>query len=178
LSLLLDLLALCGCLAACGALLAGACYVGNVAFPRLEQYLAGRNAFGPQAEARARELFLSKLTPRQRRSWRLRRLFRIEAASGTRYTVVPYDSYNIRTSDALFCLQVAGATPFYDKLLAQKLLIECDEPLFLATANIRTYSEDWQPRREAARRSCRERGLSLEGTAHSAGVRAASESTP
>ncbi len=176
--MLLDLVALAGCLVASVALLGGAWYVVNVALPRLEHRLIGRNAFGSQAEARARELFFSKLTPRQRRSWRLRRRFSVEAASGTRYTVVPYDSYNIRTSDALFCLQVSGATPVYDKLLAQKLLIECDETLFLATANIRTYSEDWQPRREAARRSCRERGLSLDGSTHSAGVRAASESTP
>jgi hypothetical protein len=173
-----DLLAFLGCLAASAAILAGGWYVVNVALPRLGQGLCGRRTFGAEAEARARELFLSKLTSRQRRTWLARRRFTVESASGMRYTIVPYDSYNIRAPDALFCLQVLGATPVYDKLLAQKLLIECDEPLFLATANVRTYSNEWAPRREAARRACRERGYAVDESPRSAGVLAASERTP
>ena len=172
---MLDLIAFFGCFVASVATLAGGWYVANVAFPRLEQHLVGRYTFGPQAEARARDLFLSKLTKKQRRSWLARRRFTVEAASGTRYTIVPYDAYNIRTSDALFCLQVAGITPVYDKLLAQKLLIECDEALFLATANIRTYCDAWQPRREAARQACRARGFGLDDYDRSAGVVAFAE---
>jgi hypothetical protein len=178
LPVLIDLLAFLGCLVASAAVLACGLYAVNVAGPRLGQRLCGLRTFGAEAEARARELFLSKLTARQRRTWLARRRFTVEGASGVRYTIVPYDSYNIRAPDALFCLEVHGATPVYDKLLAQKLLIECDEPLFLATANVRSYSNEWAPRREAARRRCRERGYAVDGPPRSAGVLALSERTP
>jgi hypothetical protein len=103
------------------------------------------------AKWRARALLLSKLDAKQRRSWRLRRRFDVVASSGRRYTLAPYRPFNIRTQDALFCVQVHGRIPAYDKLLAQKLLIEADEQLFLARANVRTFSRAWEPRMAAAR---------------------------
>ena len=89
------------------------------------------------AKRQARKLFLSKLSRRQRVTWQLLRRFEVTAPSGRRYTIAPYQSFNVRTAEAAFCLQVAGRIPAYDKLLAQKLLIEADEERFLAVANRR-----------------------------------------
>jgi hypothetical protein len=89
------------------------------------------------ARRRARLLFLSKLDRRQRLSWRLRRSFDVIGRSGCRYTISSYQPFNVRTGHGAFCLQVAGQIPVYDKLLAQKLLIESDEQRFLALSNVR-----------------------------------------
>ncbi len=157
------LIALLGCLAAIAGVLYAAWLVVHVVLPWAGRRVSGRDqAFSRAAEERARSLFLSKLAPAQRRSWLTRRRFTVTAPSGSRYTIAPYDPYNIRASDALFCLQVGGNTPEYDKLLAQKLLIECDEELFLAKANVRSYSVEWDARKEAALEACRARGLLLE----------------
>lgn len=157
------LFALIGSLAAIAGVMYSAWLVVHVVLPWIGRRASGREqAFSRAAEDRARSLFLSKLTPSQRRSWLTRRRFSVVAPSGARYTIAPYDPYNIRASDALFCLQVAGNTPDYDKLLAQKLLIECDEALFLAKANVRSYSIEWDARKEAAVEDCLARGLLLE----------------
>ncbi len=153
-------ISLAGALAAIGAVMYGAWLVVHVALPWLEHRADGRNdPKSRAADSRARALFLSKLSRSQRLSWALRRRFSVKSDSGTSFIVAPYDPYNIRTEDALFCLQVGGETPAYDKLLAQKLLIECDEQFFLAKANVRTYSRRWEKRKEAAWEACRARGL-------------------
>ena len=87
------------------------------------------------AKQRARELFFSKLTSSQRRSWLLRRRFEVVASSGRRYSIRPYGAFNVRCGDDAFCVRVEGRIPTYDKLLAQRLLLEADEPLFLSIAN-------------------------------------------
>jgi hypothetical protein len=157
------LFALLGSLAAIAGVMYAAWLVVHVLLPWAGRRVSGREqAFSRAAEDRARSLFLAKLTPAQRRSWLARRRFSVVAPSGARYTIAPYDPYNIRASDALFCLQVGGNTPDYDKLLAQKLLIECDEALFLAKANVRSYSVEWDARKEAAVEDCLARGLLLE----------------
>lgn len=157
------LLAFLGCLVAIVAAMYGAWLAVHVLLPWIGRRAAGRdNAFERAADERARTLFLSKLCAAQRRSWLARRRVTVRARSGTRYTIAPYDPYNIRSNDALFCLQVGGNTPDYDKLLAQKLLIECDEQLFLAKANVRSYSRVWDGRKEAALADCRARGLLVE----------------
>ena len=155
-------------LAACAlgiAVSLGAAWLGCYEFfPRVEAAAARRfgirfsdsdshvgAVFPREAEARARSLLLSKLTPGQRRSWLVRRRFDVRAKSGTVYTIWSYRPYNIKTHDAIFCLQVHGATPKYDKVLAQKLLLECDETLFLARANVRTQSRARREAIEAAR---------------------------
>jgi hypothetical protein len=156
-------LSLAGALAAIATVMYGAWLVVHVALPWLERRTSGPvNPWERAAEARARALFLSKLSGSQRRSWAFRRRFTVTARSGTRFTVAPYDPYNIRTHDALFCLQVGGDTPAYDKLLAQKLLIECDEQFFLAKANVRSYSRRWEKRKEAAWLACYAQGLFTE----------------
>jgi hypothetical protein len=104
-----------------------------------------------QAKDRARALVLSRLDAGQRRSWHLRRRIDVVASSGRRYTIAPYRPFNVRAGDALFCLQVVGTIPVYDKLLAQKLLLESDEHAFLARANVRTFSRAWEARVAAAR---------------------------
>ncbi len=103
------------------------------------------------ARQRARELFLANLTLKQRRSWHLRRRFDAIAASGRRYTISGYRPFNVSARDALFCIQIVDRVPVYDKLLAQKLLIESDEQRFLARANVRTFASRWGPLMAAAR---------------------------
>jgi hypothetical protein len=103
------------------------------------------------SKRRARQLFLSNLDDKQRRSWHLRRRFEVRAAGGRRYSISRYRPFNIRSGDALFCVQVSGELPVYDKLLAQKLLVEADEQLFLARSNVRTFSRRWEPLMAAAR---------------------------
>jgi hypothetical protein len=90
------------------------------------------------AKRRARALFLSKLDRKQRRSWFFRRCFTVVAGAGRRYTIARYGPFNIRSDVAAYCVAVDGRVPVYDKLLAQKLLVEADEQLFLARANVRS----------------------------------------
>lgn len=151
------------CLGGIALTLGAAWYAYHVLCPRAEAALirrfrpllvndAGESSLPTEAaENRARELLYSKLDPAQRRSWILRRAFVVRAASGHRYLVSQYRPFNIRTHDAVFCLQVAGPAPACDKLLAQKLLIEANETLFLATANVRTFSSRWERTIAAAR---------------------------
>jgi hypothetical protein len=105
----------------------------------------------PASKRRARRLFLEKLDAKQRWNWFLRRRFDAVSAGGRRYTISAYRPFNIHAGDAVFCVQVNGRIPVYDKLLAQKLLIEADEQLFLAQANIRTQAARWEPLIAAAR---------------------------
>jgi hypothetical protein len=132
--------------------------------PRLEGWLARRSspllaalaasedaALPWEAKQRARRLFLERLDEGQRRAWLLRRRCSVRSSTGRRYTLAPYRPFNIRSGDALFCIQVHGRIPVYDKLLAQKLLIEADEELFLARANVRALSPVWSLRVAAAR---------------------------
>jgi hypothetical protein len=104
-----------------------------------------------EACRRARGLFFAKLDRKQRWSWLVRRRFEVRGSAGRRYTIAAYRPFNISTDDAVFCVQVNGRIPVYDKLLAQKLLIEADETLFLAHANMRTQSRIWETRAAAAR---------------------------
>ena len=94
-------------------------------------------SFSVKARHRAKELFLSKLTPAERLSWERDRRLTVLSSSGRRYTLAPYQPYNIRRGEYLYCLRVAAWIPAYDKLLAQRLLIEADEERFLAVANRR-----------------------------------------
>ena len=91
----------------------------------------------PVSRLRARELFLSKLTDAERRRWENERCLTVVGSSGRRYTLTPYEAFNIRSGTQVFCLRVPARIPAYDKLLAQRLLVESDEQTFLAVANKR-----------------------------------------
>jgi hypothetical protein len=138
------------------ALIALALIVARQVLPRLEAWCARQDsrllsalamsedaALPERAKRSARELFFAKLDDRQRRSWRVFRRFDVVTASGRRYSISRYRPFNVRSGDAIFCLQIEGGIPVYDKLLAQKLLLEADEQYFLARANIRTFSRSW-----------------------------------
>jgi hypothetical protein len=92
----------------------------------------------PVSWLRARDLFLSKLNSSERRHWAHDRRLTIVGSSGRQYTMTPYEAFNIRAGKDVYCLRVLGPIPAYDKLLAQRLLVEADEQTFLATANKRT----------------------------------------
>jgi hypothetical protein len=138
--------------------------VARIALPRIDGW-CGRHEFPliaalalsedaalpPESKRRARDLFFAKLDARQRRRWHLRRRLEVTAPSGRRYVISPYKPFNIRSRDAVFCIAVDGAIPVYDKLLAQKLLLESDEQRFLARANVRTFSGTWKALVAAAR---------------------------
>ena len=91
----------------------------------------------PVSWLRAKKLFLSKLGDAERRRWVAERRLTIVGSSGRRYTLTPYESFNIRADNDAYCLRVLGRVPAYDKLLAQRLLVESDEQTFLAIANWR-----------------------------------------
>lgn len=91
----------------------------------------------PASWLRAKKLFLSKMTDAERRRWNHDRSLVVVGSSGRRYTLRPYEAFNIRSGNQEFCLRVMGWIPAYDKLLAQRLLVESDEITFLAIANRR-----------------------------------------
>lgn len=91
----------------------------------------------PASWLRAKRLFLSKLTDAERRRWASERRLTVMGSCGRRYTLAPYEAFNIRAGTQEYCLRVVGWLPAYDKLLAQRLLVESDEPAFLAIANRR-----------------------------------------
>lgn len=91
----------------------------------------------PASWLRAKKLFLSKLSDAERRRWSRERRLTVVGGSGRRYTLRPYEAFNIRAGSDEYCLRVVGWIPAYDKLLAQRLLLESDEAAFLVTANHR-----------------------------------------
>ena len=90
-----------------------------------------------RSQQRAKELFLSRLNDAERRRWAREQRLIVVGSSGRPYTLAPYESFNIRSGNESYCLCVLGRLPSYDKLLAQRLLIEADEKAFLAIANRR-----------------------------------------
>lgn len=91
----------------------------------------------PASRLRAERLFLSKLNDAERKCWARTRKLTIVGSSGGEYTLTPYEAFNIRAGGDAYCLRVLGRMPAYDKLLAQRLLVESDERRFLAVANRR-----------------------------------------
>lgn len=114
-----------------------ALFAAAVAIAMLLVLPINEGTISPLSWIRAKELFLSKLTSAERRSWDRDHRLVVLGSSGRRYTLTRYESFNIRTGEDEYCLRVLGRTPAYDKLLAQRLLIESDEPTFLAIANRR-----------------------------------------
>jgi hypothetical protein len=112
-------------------------FAGLIAVLILFHCLAEDAALPRAAKRRARTLFLAKLDRKQRWSWFFLRRFDVVGASGRSYSIFSYQAFNVRSGEREYCLQVQGRVPVYDKLLAQKLLIEADEQHFLTLANAR-----------------------------------------
>lgn len=93
-----------------------------------------------KAQARARALLMTSLTPAQRESLEKFRFFDIEI-SGKTYRIHQGTHGNVRQVEngrevVTFCAQPEGV-PTEDAMLAQKLMLETDEAAFLRVANAR-----------------------------------------
>lgn len=90
-----------------------------------------------QAQRKARALLLKHMTREQRKEFKASGQFHVKGSStGAIYMIIDSGSVVRATDGHEFCLQVVGErVPREDELLARKILIECDEPKFLATAN-------------------------------------------
>ena len=99
------------------------------------------------ARARARELLREHLNEAQREQYERAGSFMVVAQSGRRYRIRTATTSNVRdeTEGADYCMQFRSdpqclSIPLEDLMLAQKLLLECDEPQFLRIANKRSFT--------------------------------------
>ena len=81
---------------------------------------------------RARTLLRRHLDLEQRREFDRHGRFKVSGASGSRYVI---DLRSVRSGPRIWCIQSTRVVPPYDLMLMRKLLIECDEQAFLATAH-------------------------------------------
>jgi hypothetical protein len=94
------------------------------------------------AGARACHLLREHLNEEQREQFERAGSFVVVAQSGRRYRIRSANTSNVRdeTDGASYCVQFRSdpqclRIPLEDLMLAQKLLLECDEPQFLRIAN-------------------------------------------
>ena len=97
----------------------------------------GRDALARrrQARQRAEELLLAWLSPQQRLQYRTVGRFEVITAAGHRYRVCPGGVVRLDPRGWAYCIEATTPVPVADELLAFKLLLETDEPRFLATAH-------------------------------------------
>jgi hypothetical protein len=88
-----------------------------------------------QARRRAEELLLAWLSPQQRLQYRAGGRFEVTTAAGHRYRVCPGGVVRLDRRGWAYCIEATTSVPVADELLAFKLLLETDEPRFLATAH-------------------------------------------
>ena len=88
-----------------------------------------------QARQRAEELLLAWLSPEQRAQYRTAGRFEVTTAAGHRYRVCPGGVVRLDPRGWAYCIEATTPVPVADELLAFKLLLETDEPRFLATAH-------------------------------------------
>ncbi len=102
------------------------------------------------AEQRAEELLLANLTPEQVDEYKRLKRFSVHLPNGKIYRirkgfagnvelVKPGDDGTIKRLEN-FCIHPAERIPDQDTMLAQKLLLEADEPEFRRIANITRYA--------------------------------------
>ncbi len=102
------------------------------------------------AETRAEELLLANLTPEQRDEYKRMKRFSVHLPNGKVYRIRKGFAGNVElvepgmTGRSLkrvesFCIHPAERIPDQDTMLAQKLLLEADEPEFRRIANIVRY---------------------------------------
>jgi hypothetical protein len=97
------------------------------------------------AQGRALELLRSHLSETQREEFERSRSFVAVAASGRRYRIRAATTFNVCDEGQRdeYCMQFRSdpdcrGIPVEDLMLAQKLLLECDESQFLRIANKRS----------------------------------------
>ena len=88
-----------------------------------------------QARQRAEELLLAWLSPEQRAQYRTAGRFGVTTAAGHRYRVCPGGVVRLDPRGWAYCIEATTPVPVADELLAFTLLLETDEPRFLATAH-------------------------------------------
>jgi hypothetical protein len=88
-----------------------------------------------RARQRAEALLLAWLSPDQRAQYRSRGRFEVTTAAGHRYRVCPGGVVRLDPRGWAYCIEATSPVPVADELLAFKLLLETDEPRFLATAH-------------------------------------------
>jgi hypothetical protein len=88
-----------------------------------------------QARQRAEELLLAWPSPEQRAQYRTAGRFGVTTAAGHRYRVCPGGVVRLDPRGWAYCIEATTPVPVADELLAFKLLLETDEPRFLATAH-------------------------------------------
>lgn len=90
------------------------------------------------ADLKAATLLKQHLTPDQIKMLESYLYFKVVGnKTGRTYTIFPYAVYNILRDDNVnYCIASKDHDiPLYDTMLAQKMLIECDEEYFLRKAN-------------------------------------------
>jgi hypothetical protein len=88
-----------------------------------------------QAKQRAEALLLAWLSPQQRVQYRASGRFEVITAAGHRYRVCPGGVVRLAPRGWAYCIEATTPVPLADELLAFKLLLETDEPRFLAIAH-------------------------------------------
>jgi hypothetical protein len=99
------------------------------------QQCRGALARRRQARLRAEALLMAWLSTDQRAQYLSRGRFEVTTAAGHRYRVCPGGVVRLNPRGWAYCIEATTPVPVADELLAFKLLLETDEPLFLATAH-------------------------------------------
>lgn len=93
--------------------------------------------WGDAAETRARNLFLAVAGVAAVETMEAGKPLRIKGSEGTRYLLFKRAAYCVeRESDGTRLCAVVPGVPLWDHLLGVKLMVEGDEPAFLAAANV------------------------------------------
>lgn len=108
-----------------------------------------RTPISPEAEARAMTLLNEHLTDKQHKQKAAKNAFTVKGGdTGKTYRIqCENKSFNVQILGALgvvkgeLCFTTRGAYPLGDKLLTQKLALECDEAATLRIANHRNLAE-------------------------------------
>lgn len=88
----------------------------------------------PEADAKAERLFISTAGQPAHDTLKAGKALPLKGSAGGDYTLHKRATYCVESKGTKYCAVVPGV-PLWDHLLGIKLMIEQDEPKFLATAN-------------------------------------------
>lgn len=88
-------------------------------------------------------MFLSTLTAEEREYWDRHKYLMVTGSDGVQYQLLPSQIFNVIANGVRYCAipiadrdtDDASMLPLFDRLLAQKLLLECNAPEFKRIAN-------------------------------------------